>query len=189
MFSITEQDIFLLRSLISVDLEGIETAFAEKISPKAFKTEKLIDLRAFLEDKIQTSSEKYTQRIQKLIELLNSKIMDLSHSDAIIEQLCVEIFDLSEEKNRIEDEILEKKNRLRKLLPKGKTQIGRFQAYYRPGAPYLGVVRASLIPQEFLRAQPDRKKLLQWFETSGEAIPGTEIRQRKDTIIVKKVKT
>ncbi|MCK5833121.1 hypothetical protein KAH81_05555 [bacterium] len=187
MISISEEDTILLRSLVSVDTSEIESAFETNIRNKAIGLERLTDYQVFLSDKLLTASEKYSSNIKKLIELLTKEIEHLLSSDPIIEQLCMELDNLSEKKGRIQAKIDDKKNRLKKFLPQGNTKRGCFSILYRPGTPYLGVVSGSLLPSEFLTPQPDRKKLLRWFKSSGEAVPGTEIRIRKDTVIVKKI--
>jgi len=49
-------------------------------------------------------------------------------------------------------------------------------------------VNKSLIPVEFTTPQPDRKKLMGWFESKSEIVPGTEIRMRKDVLVVKELR-
>jgi len=185
MIRIDESETKLLRSIVSLTPGEIEAEFDDKIASKHLDIEKLGDFKLFLSDKLHTASDKYTISIKKLIALIDRELLRREETEPRIEELCECLTKLSEGKKRIEVEIEDAKERLKRYLRKGNTACGRFIVTYRPGFPYLGVVDKSLLSEEFLSPTPDRKKLLRWFKTNGEVLPGTEIRTQRDTVVVK----
>jgi len=194
MTSIDEKEKEVLRHLISLPPEQIESAFAKELSNGRIGAEKFNAMRAFLEDKLVTSPDKYIPRIRIIIELINERGVPPQNSAPtqdsmpIMEGLCERILSLNIEKNRIQDEIDGLKMQLKGYLSEGKTSTPNHTILFYGGYPYLGVTDRTLIPARFLTPQPDGDKMLDYSKSTGEIVPGTEVRQRKDIITIKKRK-
>jgi hypothetical protein len=188
MIQLSEEHISLLRRLVSFDPGEIEAEFDDKIASNRIDIKKLGEFKLFLADKLLTASETYTGRIKKLIDLIDNELRNREETSPVVENLCAKLTELSKEKSCIEDEINELKMSLSSYLNRGKRVVGNYQISFYPGFPYLGVVNKSLIPVEFTTPQPDRKKLMGWFESKSEIVPGTEIRMRKDVLVVKELR-
>ena len=185
MINIDENEVGLLRSIVSAPREEIEGLYNSEIASRHFEIDKLGDFKIFLKDKLHTASDIYSVSIKRVINLIEKELVQRDERETRIEELCSSLVELNREKARIELEIDDKKNRLKRYLFEGSNLHGEYKVVYRPGFPYLGVVDSSRLPEEFLSPKPDRRKLRKWFETNGEVLPGTELRNRKDTVIVK----
>lgn len=185
MIQIDENGINTLRTLVSLPQDEIERFFNSEIAAKRLDVEVLSDYKLFLQDKLQIASDKYSSCIKEVVSLIDKELTNREETEPLIIKLCESLSELNEEKTRIEDEIDILKNKLKGYLNKGNAIHGRFKVTYRPGFPYLKVMKKSLLAEQFLSSQPDRKKIRQWFDEHGELLPGTELRTQKDTIIVR----
>lgn len=185
MIQIDQKGVNLLRTLVSLPQREIETVFNNEIAAKRFDIKILSDYKLFLQDKQQIASEKYSASIGEVIRLIDRELTNREETEPLIIELCEALSKLNEEKARLELEIDTIKQQLKGYLRKGIAIHGRFKVTYRPGFPYLRVLKKSLLAEQFLSLQPDRKKIRKWFDEHGELLPGTELRTQRDTIIVR----
>ena len=185
MTQIPSGDVELLKSLVLMPEEEIESVFAECISGRDIKAEELGQMRLFLKDKLVTASEKYVLRITCLIRLLKKEIVQRKETVPQIDELCHLISEASNRKRELEMQIEELKLKIRPYLLYKLTPTQHYYVRLREGSSYLKVSDKNLVPSEFLTPQPDKKKLANHLASTGEIVPGTELKVSKDVIIVK----
>ncbi len=103
-----------------------------------------------------------------------------------LKSLAERLVELREEKRYVEGEIESVSAKLAEALGEGSKQmIGDVEIRVAKARPGLRVVTEGDVPQEFLSAKPDRKKLMAHIEATGEVPMGVEVTEGRSTVFAK----
>ena len=106
--------------------------------------------------------------------------------DIDLNSLAGRLLELREEKRYIEGEIERVAGTLvEQLEPGSKQQLGDIQVRLGVARPGLRIVKAEDVPAHFCTQQPDRKRLLEHIEGTGEVPPGVAVSEGRPTVFTK----
>ncbi len=186
---ISEEEIELLRELVALPESEIESEFNKSFRALQTDIKKLGEVRQFLKEKLLNTTGKFAVNIERILHLLEQEIARRDETVPLIEKLGRQIAELNEKKKHLDEQITELKSRLGTFLFRNKTLTQNFEIIYYEGKPYLKIIDKSQVPSEFMSLQPDRHRMDKHFKSSGEILPGTERKIKKNTLIVKRRKS
>ena len=103
-----------------------------------------------------------------------------------VESLVERLTEMREEKKHLEDEIEKVSARLVELIGEGESRtLGEWIVRVAPSRVSLRVKSEKEVPEEFLVSKPDRKRLLEHLQRSGESVPGVELGRTRAIVYVK----
>ena len=112
--------------------------------------------------------------------------MGESDDDAALIDHAQRLIELRQEKRYLEGEIESVSARLAEALGEGtKRTIGDIEVRVTVAKPGMRIVEEARVPEAFLTAKPDRKKLLAHMQSTGEVPDGVEPTEGRATVYAK----
>ena len=110
----------------------------------------------------------------------------MEQTDSELRDLAERLMEMRQEKKYLEGEIESVSARIAEAIGEGvKRRVDHFEVRVSEAKPGLRVLDEGDVPEAFLTAKPDRRKLLDHVASTGEIPSGVEVTQGRAIVYVK----
>lgn len=153
------------------------------------RADSLVDLcalRTFLLAHADAAGGRIQDRYTLLVLEIERRFQAAAANPMAIHGIAAELFRLKARRAELDEEIALRRDVLELAVgPGNRKDVGGHRVTVSKPSTTLRVVDAASIPEQWQRAQPDRKAILAHYKTTGEVVPGTAMGTGRSSVTVK----